>query len=237
MADVAHVGGLIAAGVMRNPFDYGFDIVTTTTHKTLRGPRGGIILTKGNVGNPLKAVEVDPENLPTVIDRSVFPGLQGGPHMNTVAAIAVALHEAMQPEFKEYAGQVLKNAKTLAGELMEQKVKLVTNGTDNHMMVVDTVASFGLGGDEVENILDSVGITTNKSMIPDDARPAYHPSGVRIGSPAMTTRGMKEGEMKKVAAWIVQAVQAREDTGKLAEVKQQVKELSLLFPVPGIDAA
>ncbi|MBI5221024.1 MAG: serine hydroxymethyltransferase [Candidatus Liptonbacteria bacterium] len=234
MADVAHIGGLIAADVMRNPFDYGFDIVTTTTHKTLRGPRGGMILTKGKVGNPLKAVELTRENLPTVIDRSVFPGLQGGPHMNTIAAIAVMLQEAMQPEFKEYAQQVLKNAKALAAELMAQGAELVTGGTDNHMMVIDSVASFELGGAELEKLLDSVGITTNKSMIPDDPRPPFNPSGVRLGTPAMTTRGVKEDGARRIAGWIIQAVQARTDSVKLAEIRAQVKEFSLAYPVPGI---
>lgn len=235
MADVAHIGGLIAVEAMRNPLDYGFDIVTTTTHKTLRGPRGGMILTKGKVGNPLKAVEVTRENLPTVIDRSVFPGLQGGPHMNNIAAIAVMLHEAAQPEFRDYARQVLKNAKTLAAGLLDQGVKLVTGGTDNHMMVIDSVASFGLGGDELEKILDLVGITTNKSMIPDDPRPPYNPSGVRLGTPASTTRGVKEDGMLKIAGWIVEAVKAGNDKEKLKEIKAQVRDFSLIYPVPGID--
>jgi glycine hydroxymethyltransferase len=192
MADIAHIGGLVAAGVMANPFDAGFDIVTTTTHKTLRGPRGGMILSRGVAGNPLREPEFTRENLPTILDRSVFPGLQGGPHMQTIAAVAVTLHEAAQPEFKRYAAQVLKNAKVLAAALMQGGAKLVTNGTDNHMMVIDCMASWQLGGKEVEKVLDRVGITTNKSMIPDDPLPPFSPSGLRLGTPAMTTRGLVE---------------------------------------------
>lgn len=235
MADVAHIGGLIAAGVMRNPFDYGFDIVTTTTHKTLRGPRGGMILTKGKVGNPLKKVEVTKENLPTVIDRSVFPGLQGGPHMNTISAIAVMLHEAAQPEFKAYAKQVLLNAKALAKGLMDGGAKLITGGTDNHMMVIDSMKSFSLAGNELETLLDSVGITTNKSPIPDDPNPPFKPSGLRLGTPALTTRGLQEKHMEQIAGWILQAVEARGDKEKLEEIKEEVKELCMQYPVPGID--
>ena len=235
MADIAHFGGLVAGGSMNNPFDFGFDIVTTTTHKTLRGPRGGMILTKGVPGNPLKEVEITKENLPTVIDRSVFPGLQGGPHMNTIAAIAVMLHEAAQPEFKTYAQQVLTNSKALAAGLMDQSVKLVTDGTDNHMMVVDCEVSFGLGGSEVEKVLDAVGITTNKSPIPDDPKPPFKPSGLRLGTPAMTTRGLGEDHMRNIATWIVEAVHAREDKSKLDQIKSAVTELSLQFPVPGIE--
>ena len=182
MADIAHIGGLVAAGVMRNPFDYGFDIVTTTTHKTLRGPRGGMIMCK--------------EEFAQIIDKSVFPGLQGGPHMNTISAIAVALKEALQPEFKIYAEQVLKNAKVLAQTLMDAGIKLVTNGTDNHMMVADTIKSFNMDGTEAEKTLDKVAITVNKQVIPDDPNPPLRPSGIRIGAPAATTRGMKEEECK-----------------------------------------
>lgn len=235
MADVAHVGGLIAGKAMRNPFDHGFDIVTTTTHKTLRGPRGGMILTRGKVGNPLKKVEVTKENIPTVIDRSVFPGLQGGPHMNTIAAIAVMLHEAAQPQFREYALQVLRNAKALAAGLMEKGVKLVTNGTDNHMMVIDSVKSFDIPGNKLEKVLDLVGITTNKSMIPDDPRPPFEPSGVRLGTPAMTTRGTKEDEMRKIAEWIVVVAKDPENSEKIGKIRQEVLEMCKRFPVPAIN--
>ncbi len=237
MADVAHIGGLIAANEMRNPFDYGFDIVNTTTHKTLRGPRGGMILSKGKVGNPLKAVEEGKEReyLPTVLDRSVFPGLQGGPHMNKVAAIAITLKEAMQPEFKEYAKQVLKNAKTLAKALMNNGMKLVTNGTDNHMMVIDCETSFGLLGKESEVLWDSIGITTNKSQIPDDPNPPYNPSGVRLGTPAATTRGMKEDDMIKLANWMKEAIDKQTEEAELERIKKEVTTFCQLFPVPGLE--
>jgi glycine hydroxymethyltransferase len=232
MADIAHFAGLVAGQAMSNPFDHGFDIVTTTTHKTLRGPRGGMILTKGQVGNPLREVEVTRDNLPTVIDRSVFPGLQGGPHMNTIAGIAVMLHEDMQPEFKQYAQQVLRNAKVLSSALMEQGAKLVTGGTDNHMMVIDSVSSYGMGGDELEALLDSVEITTSKSPIPDDSRPPFKPSGVRLGTPAITTRGMREGDMKLIASWIHQAIAHHADDKYLAKLKAEVEQLCSQFPLP-----
>ena len=236
MADIAHIGGLVAAGVMRNPFDYGFDIVTTTTHKTLRGPRGGMILSRGKVGNPLKAPEsgTEREYLPTVLDRSVFPGLQGGPHMNQVAATAVCLKEAATPEFKEYATQVLANAKALAQGLMDSGAKLITDGTDNHMMVIDCIASWQVPGREVEKTLDKVGITTNKSMIPDDPNPPFNPSGLRLGTPAATTRGMKEADMTRLANWIVEAVQSRTDEPALTKLKSDITAFCTTFPVPGL---
>ena len=236
MADIAHIGGLVAGGVMRNPFDYGFDIVTTTTHKTLSGPRGGMILSRGKVGNPLKAPEpgTEREYLPTILDRSVFPGLQGGPHMNQIAAVAVALKEADTPEFKAYAKQVLLNAKALASALMQAGAKLVTDGTDNHMMVIDCVKSWNVPGKEVEKTLDKVGITTNKSLIPDDPNPPFNPSGLRLGTPAATTRGMNEKDMAKLAAWIVRAVKSAGNEGELAKIKTEVEDFCQTFPVPGI---
>ncbi len=208
-ADIAHIAGLVAAGEMRNPFDYGFQIVSTTTHKTLRGPRGGMILTKGVVSNPLKNVEKKVENLPTLIDRTVFPGLQGGPLMNIIFAKAVAFQEALQPEFKDYAKQVIRNAKTLAHELTNLGFKLVTGGTENHMMIIDSIASFGLSGGELENLLDKIGLTASKSMVPDDTRSPYDPSGLRIGTPAITTRGMKEDSMIQIAKWIRKVIDIR----------------------------
>lgn len=223
MADIAHIGGLVAAGAMRNPFDYGFDIVTTTTHKTLRGPRGGIILCK--------------KEFSEIIDKSVFPGLQGGPHMNTIAGIAVALNEALQPEFKDYAKQVLKNSKVLAKTLMDSGIKLVTNGTDNHMMVADIVKSFGYGGKEAEKTLDKIAITVNKQVIPDDPLPPFKPSGIRIGTPAATTRGMKEAEMEKLGKWISEALQSKDDEQKLARIKENVMKMCRTFKVPGIKAS
>lgn len=234
MADMAHIAGLIAAGLLKNPFDYGFHIMTTTTHKTLRGPRGGMILSKGKVGNPLKQVEKTIENLPTLIDRSVFPGFQGGPHMNNVAAIAVALGEASKPAFKTYAKQILKNAKAMADELMKEGCKLVTNGTDNHLMVVDCVKSFNADGKSIEKALDKAGITASKSTVPDDTLPPYSPSGLRLGTPAMTTRGLKEREMRQISRWIVEVSQNKDNEKIINKVRKQVKELCLRFPVPGI---
>ena len=235
MADMAHIAGLIAAGILKNPLDAGFHIMTTTTHKTLRGPRGAIILSKGIVGNPLKAPERTIENLPTLIDRSVFPGLQGGPHMNAVAAIAVALGEAQKPEFKQYAAQILANAKRMAEKFMENGVKLVTNGTDNHMMIIDCIKSWNLDGKVIEQILDKVGITASKSTVPDDSNPPFKPSGLRLGTPAMTTRGMREPEVDQLVSFMLEAIRAQDDEAKLKEIKSRVTEFTLKFPVPGID--
>lgn len=232
MADMAHISGLIAAGVMQNPLDQGFHVMTTTTHKTLRGPRGALILSKGIVGNPLKAPEKTIENLPTLIDRSVFPGLQGGPHMNTIAGIAVALYEAEQQSFKEYGRQVLINAKVLSNELMRLGCKLVTNGTDNHLMLIDCIKSFGITGDIVEKVLDSIGITVNKNAIPDDPNPPFKPSGIRLGTPAITTRGLKENEMLVIANIIVKAIKGMNEETLIKNLKEQVKELSTKYPVP-----
>ena len=221
MADVAHIGGLIAGGAMRNPFDYGFDIVTTTTHKSLRGPRAGMILCKKEYAE--------------IIDKSVFPGLQGGPHMNTIAGIAVALGKALQPEFKEYASQILKNATALAQTLMKNGANLVTNGTDNHMMVMNTVSSFGIDGKLAEQTLDKISITVNKQIIPDDPNPPLKPSGIRIGTPAATTRGMKEEHMIKLGNWIIEALKNYENEEKLKEIRNEVETMCKTFPVPGID--
>ena len=220
MADVSHIGGLIAGGVMRNPCDYGFDFVTTTTHKSLRGPRGGMILTK-------KAFRRD-------IDRSVFPGLQGGPHMNQVAGTAIALGKALEPEFAVYARRVLDNAQTLASALMQGGADLVTGGTDNHMMVLDCVRSFGIDGRIAEETLDSISITTNKQVIPDDPNPPLRPSGIRLGTPAATTRGMGDAEMARLAGWILDALRNHEDPAALARLKGEVEETCSEFPVPGI---
>ncbi len=220
MADISHIGGLVAAGVMNNPFDAGFDIVTTTTHKSLRGPRGALILCKAQYAG--------------VIDKSVFPGLQGGPHMHTVAAIAVTLGKALGPEFKTYAVQILKNAKVMAETLMNNGAKLITNGTDNHMMVIDTVKSFGLDGKKAEAILDAVSITTNKQIIPDDPNPPLRPSGIRLGTPAATTRGMKEPEMIKIANWICRALAGAEDEKLLKTIKKEVEKFCVKYPVPGL---
>lgn len=232
MADMAHIAGLIAAGELKNPLDYGFQVITTTTHKTLRGPRGALICSNGTVSNPFKAVDKKIENLPTLIDRTVFPGLQGGPHMHTIAAKAVALNEAMKPEFKLYARQVLKNAQALADELMKHGFKLVTNGTDNHMVVADVKQSFGIDGNEAEAVLDKIGLTLNKQMVPDDPLPPYKPSGIRLGTPAITTRGLKEENMAQIVAWMHQAIKARNNSKALNNLSHEVKQFALQFPLP-----
>lgn len=232
VADMAHIAGLIAGGVAKNPFDYGFHVITTTTHKTLRGPRGGMILSKGVVGNPLKAPEKTIENIPTLIDRTVFPGVQGGPLMHVIAAKAVAFGEALKPEFHEYARQILKNAKQLAGELMARDFKLITNGTDNHLILANVYKSFGLDGKVVEEALDKIGLTLNKNAIANDELPPFRPSGVRLGTPALTTRGLVEKDMAQLADWMKQAIDAREDEAKLKELHEQVKTLALQYPLP-----
>ncbi len=203
MADMAHVAGLIAGGVAKNPLDYGFHVMTSTTHKTLRGPRGGIILSKGTVSTPLKAPEKTIENIPTLIDRAVFPGTQGGPHMNNIAAKAVALHEAAQPEFKAYAEQVVKNASVLAEELKKGGLKLITGGTKNHLILANVYESFGIDGKEAQERLEAAGITVNANAVPDDTLPPYRPSGIRLGTPAVTTRGLKEADMVVIAQKII----------------------------------
>jgi glycine hydroxymethyltransferase len=232
MADMAHIAGLIAGKALPNPFDYGFHVITTTTHKTLRGPRGGLILIKGKVGNPLKPVEKTLENLPTLIDREIFPGFQGGPHMNNTAAKAVALNEASTPEFQAYAKQILKNAKVLADEMMDRGFKLVTNGTDNHLIMADVQASFGVNGREVQDILDQVGLSANCNAIPDDPLPAFRPSGLRLGTPAITTRGLKEEDMATIAEWMQKAIKGRNDSKLLNLLSNEVKEFSKEFPLP-----
>ena len=208
MADMAHVAGLIAGGVAENPLDHGFHVMTTTTHKTLRGPRGGLILSKGIVGNPLQAPEKTIENIPTLIDRAVFPGMQGGPHMNNIAAKAVAFHEALQPEFKTYAEQILKNAQVLAEELKKGGLKLVTGGTKNHLMLANVYESFGIDGKEAQERLEKVGIIVNANSTPDDTLPPFRPSGIRLGTPAMTTKGLVEADMVEIAARIIATLKA-----------------------------
>ena len=220
MTDASHFGGLVAGGAMNNPFDFGFDVVTTTTHKSLRGPRGGMVLCS--------------KALASKVDKSVFPGLQGGPHMNAVAAIAVTLLKAQSEEFKGYAKQVLLNAKTLAKSLMDQQATLITGGTDNHMMVVETTSSFGLDGRQAEEVLDKVNITTNKQIIPDDPNPPLRPSGIRIGTPAATARGMAESDMQQLGEWIVTCLQNPEDEALLDDTRESVKSFCERFPVPGI---
>lgn len=215
MADIAHIAGLIAGGEMNNPVPL-FDIVTTTTHKTLRGPRGGMIM--------CKAIHAK------AIDKAVFPGLQGGPHENVIAAKAVSFLEALQPEFKTYAKQIRVNTKVLEHELRSKGYKLMFGGTDNHLLLID-VSSKGVTGGEAEKALDAVGITVNKNMIPDDPRSPFDPSGIRLGTPALTSRGMKEEEMKQIATWIDEAITHRLDEVHLEKLRSEVKELTKQFPL------
>ena len=223
MADMSHIAGLIVGGVAKNPFDYGFHVITTTTHKTLRGPRGGLILSRGIVSNPLKKPEKTLENLPTLIDRAVFPGTQGGPHMHTIAAKAIAFGEALQPEFKDYAEQIVKNAKKLAEELQKRGFKLVTGGTSNHLILADVYSSFGIDGKEAEIAMDKIGLTLNANAIPNDSLTRFRPSGIRLGTPAVTTRGAKEVDMEKIAEWMKQAINHRDSEERLVKLRQEVK--------------
>ncbi len=215
MADIAHIAGLCAGGAHENPVPY-FDAVTTTTHKTLRGPRGAIIMCK--------------EEFAEKIDKAVFPGLQGGPHDHTTAAKAVCFEEALKPSFKQYAHQIVKNAKALAEELMRKGLRIVSNGTDNHLMLVDVFKSKGLTGKEAEHTLETAGIYCNKNTIPFDKRTPWDPSGIRIGTPVLTTRGMKESEMKEVASFIIKALDNHNNTGKLEGIKRDVKAFCDQFP-------
>lgn len=243
MADMAHVAGLIAGGVHPNPLDHGFNVMTTTTHKTLRGPRGGLILSKGTVGNPLKKVDKTLENIPTLIDRAVFPGTQGGPLEHIIAAKAVAFGEDLQPEFKDYAAQIVENAKTLAEALKAEGFILQGDGTENHLILVNVKDSFGFDGKIYEAALDKIGLTLNANALPTDKGAAFRPSGVRLGTPAMTTRGLGKAEMKQIAKWmrqvadICQKVEStaglEEYADELAALRAEVRELALKYPVPG----
>ena len=215
MVDMAHFAGLVAAGLHPNPVEYA-DIVTTTTHKTLRGPRGGMILCK--------------EEYAKAIDKSVFPGIQGGPLMHVIAAKAVAFGEALQPKFKEYAEQVIKNAKVLAAELMAKGLTIVSGGTDTHVMLVD-VRNTGLTGKEAEHLLDEIGITANKNTIPFDPASPFVTSGVRLGTPALTTRGLKEDDMKEIADIIAVVLQNPEDTAKHQDAAKRVVALCEKYPL------
>jgi len=232
MADMAHIAGLIAGGVAKNPFDFGFHVITTTTHKTLRGPRGGLILSRGTVGNPLKAPEKTLENIPTLIDRAIFPGMQGGPHMHSIAAKAVAFGEALEPAFKEYAAQIVKNAATLAAELQKRGFELVTGGTSNHLILADVYKSFGIDGKTAEIAMDAIGLTLNANSVADDPLPPFRPSGIRLGTPAITTRGLKEKDMATIAEWMKQAIDARDDKKELQRIHEEVKTFALTFPLP-----
>ncbi|MFZ2494567.1 MAG: serine hydroxymethyltransferase [Candidatus Saccharimonadales bacterium] len=232
MADMAHIAGLIAGGVATNPLDVGFHVMTTTTHKTLRGPRGGLILSMGTVSSPLQAPEKIIENIPTLIDRAVFPGTQGGPHMHVIAAKAVCFDEALRPEFASYAQQIIRNTSHLADELQARGFRLITGGTSNHLILADVYTSFGIDGHEAETAMDAIGLTLNKNAIPDDTLPRFRPSGIRLGTPALTTRGLREEHMSKIAEWMKQAIELRDDTAGLEKLRDEVRDFVRDFPLP-----
>ena len=215
LVDMAHFAGLVAGGVHPSPVPHA-QIVTSTTHKTLRGPRAGMILAKADLG--------------PAIDKTVFPGMQGGPLVHIIAAKAVCFQEAMQPEFKVYARQVVANAKVLAETLAAEGYRIISGGTDTHVMLVDVFAQ-GMLGSEAEKALGEAGITVNKNAIPFDTNPPLKPSGIRLGSPALTTRGMKEGEMRQVGRWISEALHHRKEAEVLARIRRQVLELAEAFPL------
>ena len=220
VADIAHITGLIAAGVLKNPFDYGFDVMTMTTHKSLRGPRGGMIVVRESA------------ELAKKINKAVFPGMQGGPHMHQIAAKAVAFKEALDPSFKQYATQIVTNAKAMEEVFKREGVRLMCGGTDNHLLLADVHSSLGVTGQDAETVLDEVGITLNKNMIADEPRTAMDPSGIRFGTPAMTTRGMKEGEAARLAEIMIEAMKNKDDADKKAELRTEVQEMCERFPVP-----
>lgn len=220
VADMAHIAGLIAGKSARNPFDDGFDVITTTTHKTLRGPRGGMILTREN------------EEYAKKIDKAVFPGLQGGPHMNVIAGKAVAFLEALSPAFHVYTEQILKNAKAMEEVFRRENVRMLTGGTSNHLILADVFGSLGVSGKESQTVLDEVGFSLNMNAIAEDTRSPMDPSGIRFGTPAMTTRGMKEGEASRIAELMIDTLRNKDSANKKAEIKDEVRNLCLKFPVP-----
>ncbi len=220
MADMAHIAGLIAAKALRNPFDDGFDIITSTTHKTLRGPRGGIILTREN------------EEIAKKIDKAIFPGIQGGPHMHTIAAKAVAFGEAMTPAYQEYAQQVLRNAKAMEKVFKDNNIRMIGGGTDNHLILADVFGSIGVTGKEAQTVLDEVGITLNMNSIAGDTRKPLDPSGIRFGTPAITTRGFKEADCAQVAELLLETLKNKDNAQMKEEIKQKIKALASRFPIP-----
>lgn len=242
MADMAHVAGLIAGGVHPNPLDFGFHVMTTTTHKTLRGPRGGLILSRGNVASPLKRPEKNLANIPVLIDRATFPGTQGGPLEHVIAAKAVAFGEALQPEFADYAKKIVENAKALAECLIDRGFVLQGGGTENHLVLVDCKKSFGFDGKFFERALDYIGLTLNANALSTDKSAAFRPSGVRLGTPAITTRGFGLAEMEQIADWMKKVADFcvevgseeafRENCSKLDELREEVRALALNFPLP-----
>jgi glycine hydroxymethyltransferase len=229
-ADISHISGLVVAGVHPTPCGI-VDVTMTTTHKTLRGPRGALLLANGKPSNPLKKPERTAENIPSLIDRAIIPGLQGGPHNHQTAAIAVALGEALQPSFQAYGKQIAKNAKKLSLELIDRGFELVTGGTDNHLMVVN-LTNKNISGKEGEVALGKAGITVNKNTVPFDPRTPYDPSGIRLGTPALTTRGLKEREMVQVADWIEQAINHHHDDKALAKIRTEIKQFARNYPLP-----
>ena len=220
VADIAHITGLIAAGVLANPFDHGFDVMTMTTHKSLRGPRGGMIVVR------------EDEDLAKKINKAVFPGMQGGPHMHQIAAKAVAFKEALDPSFKTYAQQIVKNAKAMEMVFKAEGVRLMCGGTDNHLLLADVHSSLGVTGQEAETVLDEVGITLNKNMIADEPRTAMDPSGIRFGTPAMTTRGMMEEQATRLAEIMIEVMRNKDDAAKKAELQKEVQAICEAYPVP-----
>ncbi len=218
--DIAHIAGLIAGKAVKSPFDFGFDVMTSTTHKTLRGPRGGLILTR------------ESEETAKKIDKMVFPGLQGGPHMNNIAAKAVAFGEALSPSFRTYAEQILKNAKAMAEVFKANNIRMITGGTDNHLILADVFGSLGIPGQEAETLLDHAGITLNKNSIADDTRKPMDPSGIRFGTPAITTRKFSEKESARVAELMVDVMKNKSDTKKLSAIREEIRALCKHFPIP-----
>lgn len=218
--DIAHIAGLIAGKAVRNPLDAGFDVMTTTTHKTLRGPRGGMVLIREDADIAKK------------IDKAVFPGLQGGPHMNNIAAKAVAFGEALDPSFEGYAHQILKNAKAMEAVLRKSDIRMLGGGTSNHLILADVYGSLGVTGQEAETALDEVGITLNKNVIADDSRKPLDPSGIRFGTPAITTRGFGEAECARVAELMIEVLKNKDDAGVKSKVHEEVKALAAKFPIP-----
>ncbi len=220
VADMAHIAGLIAGGEVKNPFDYGFDIITTTTHKTLRGPRGGLILVR------------ESEELAQKIDKATFPGFQGGPHMNTIAAKAVCFGEALKPSFKKYAKQILKNAKAMEKVFEKRGVRMLGGGTSNHLILADVYGSLGVSGREAQTALDEVGITLNMNAIANDSRKPMDPSGIRFGTPAITTRGFKEKDSARIAELIIDTLKNINDKKKKEAVRKEVLNLCKKYPIP-----